>query len=63
MGGFINPLVVASGAMWKVGQLRLAQKLRFVKLTIDEAIEQRRLLERLMSVESLEGEDGFASRQ
>jgi 5-oxoprolinase (ATP-hydrolysing) subunit C len=53
-GGFITPFVVASGAMWKVGQLRPHQHLIFQRLTLDQAIELRVELERLASPACME---------
>jgi urea carboxylase len=53
-GGFITPLVVASAALWKVGQARPGQRLRFRLVSLDEAIELRRGLERRASALSLE---------
>ena len=47
MGGFITPLVVPSGALWKVGQARPGQTLRLRAIDVAEAIELRRALDRL----------------
>lgn len=46
-GGFITPLVVASAAMWKLGQLRPGDRLIFRRIGLEEAIERRREVERL----------------
>ncbi len=43
-GGFITPLVVASAAMWKVGQLRPNRRMTFRRISIQEAITMRRSL-------------------
>ena len=53
-GGFITPYVVASAAMWKVGQARPGQTLRFTLVSVDAAIELRRALEAQASAASLE---------
>lgn len=45
-GGFITPLVVASAAMWKVGQLRPNRPLVFRRISLADAIALRRALER-----------------
>jgi biotin-dependent carboxylase-like uncharacterized protein len=45
-GGFITPLVVASAAMWKVGQLRPNRPLVFTRISIADAIALRRALDR-----------------
>lgn len=45
-GGFITPLVVASAAMWKVGQLRPGRSLVFRRIAIADAIALRRALDR-----------------
>ena len=54
MGGFINPLVVVSASLWKIGQARPGQTLRFKLVGIDEAITLRRRFEELTSPESIE---------
>jgi len=54
MGGFINPVVVISASLWKVGQARPGQILRFRLVGIDEAIDHRRQFEELTSLESIE---------
>jgi urea carboxylase len=53
-GGFITPLVVVSAALWKMGQVRPGQILRFRIVEVEKAIDMRRALERWASVESLE---------
>ena len=68
MGGFINPLVVVSASLWKVGQARPGQTLRFRLVGIDDAIELRREFEALTSPDSLESipddtDDGHPTRQ
>jgi len=53
-GGFITPYVVASAAMWKIGQARPGQILRFTRVPVDAAIELRFALEAAASAASLE---------
>jgi biotin-dependent carboxylase-like uncharacterized protein len=53
-GGFITPFVVASGALWKVGQLRPHQRLIFHRISLNDAIELRSQLEELASDSCLE---------
>jgi 5-oxoprolinase (ATP-hydrolysing) subunit C len=53
-GGFITPLVVTSAALWKLGQARPGQILKFRVVSIEEAIELRRALDRWASADSLE---------
>ncbi|MDE0388387.1 MAG: biotin-dependent carboxyltransferase family protein [Rhodospirillales bacterium] len=54
MGGFINPVVVVSASLWKIGQARPGQTLRFKLIGIEEAIELRRQFEELTSPASIE---------
>jgi len=54
MGGFITPLVVISASLWKVGQVRPGQVLRFRLVDIDEAINLRRRFEEITSSGSIE---------
>jgi urea carboxylase len=49
-GGFITPFVVISSALWKVGQMRPNQTLRFRHVTLADAIERRREFERQASM-------------
>lgn len=53
-GGFITPFVAISAALWKVGQLRPNQTLRFRHVTLADAIVERRALDRRASAESIE---------
>ena len=54
MGGFITPVVVISASLWKVGQARPGQTLRFRLVGVDEAIDLRRRHEELTSSKSIE---------
>jgi urea carboxylase len=57
-GGFITPFVVPSAALWKIGQARPGQTLRFVLIEVSQAIALRRALEALISTASLEPVNG-----
>ena len=52
-GGFINPFTVPSAAFWKLGQARPGNVFRFRAVTVREAQDQRRALDRLCTAESL----------
>ena len=41
-GGFINPYTIPSAAFWKLAQLRPGEKIRFKKITIEEARAERK---------------------
>ncbi len=41
LGGFVCPAVIASAELWKIGQLRPGDKVRFVQLTAGEANARR----------------------
>ncbi len=45
-GGFINPFTVPSAAFWKLGQVRPNEAIRFVRVSLEEAQELRRSLDR-----------------
>ncbi len=42
-GGFINPYTVPTGAFWKLAQSRPGQVYRFIRTSVDEAHEMRKL--------------------
>jgi urea carboxylase len=44
-GGFINPFTVPSAALWKLGQVRPGEILRFRRISMDEAHGMRRSLD------------------
>jgi biotin-dependent carboxylase-like uncharacterized protein len=52
-GGFINPYTVATAAFWKLGQSRPGDVYRFRSVSVREARDQRRELDRLCTPESL----------
>jgi urea carboxylase len=52
-GGFINPFTVPSAAFWKLGQARPGSALRFTAVTVKEAQDLRRSLDRLCTADSL----------
>lgn len=54
MGGFINPYTVIDAALWKLGQARPAESLRFVTLTVDEAQERAREISRLCEADAID---------
>lgn len=51
-GGFINPYTVATAAFWKLGQSRPGDVYRFRSVSVREAHDQRRELDRLCTPES-----------
>jgi urea carboxylase len=52
-GGFINPFTVVTAAFWKLGQARPGDALRFTEVSLDEAYELRRRLDRICMPSSL----------
>ena len=52
-GGFINPFTVPSAAFWKLGQARPGNTLRFSAVTVKEAQDLRRALDRRCTADSL----------
>lgn len=52
-GGFINPFTVASAAFWKLGQALPNEILRFTRVTVEEAQDLRRQLDRRTTEEAL----------
>jgi biotin-dependent carboxylase-like uncharacterized protein len=52
-GGFINPFTVPSGALWRLGQARPGEKLRFRQVSMEEAHVLRAHVEGLCKVASL----------
>ncbi|MEO7124363.1 MAG: urea carboxylase, partial [Lacisediminihabitans sp.] len=64
LGGFVCPAVVASGELWKLGQLRPGDTIRFVPVREDEAsslVDQRALLT-LLTTGRGDGDDGVLAR-
>lgn len=53
-GGFITPLVVASAALPKVGQLRPNQKIVFRRIALADAIDMARTLEAELAADAIE---------
>lgn len=53
-GGFINPYTIPSGAFWKLAQAKPNDTFRFTKISVDEAHELRRAIDRRCVAESLE---------
>jgi biotin-dependent carboxylase-like uncharacterized protein len=52
-GGFINPFTVPSAAFWKLGQVRPNEAIRFVRVSLTQAQELRRTLDRRCTAASL----------
>jgi biotin-dependent carboxylase-like uncharacterized protein len=52
-GGFINPFTVPSAAFWKLGQVRPNEAIRFVRVSLTQAQELRRTLDRRYTAASL----------
>jgi 5-oxoprolinase (ATP-hydrolysing) subunit C len=52
-GGFINPFTVPSAAFWKLGQVRPNEAIRFVRVSLAQAQELRRDLDRRCTAASL----------
>ena len=52
-GGFINPFTVASAAFWKLGQSLPNEILWFKQVSVEEAQNQRRTLDRFTTIEAL----------
>ena len=42
LGGFVCPATVITADLWKLGQLRAGDKLRFVAVTVDDAVDAER---------------------
>jgi urea carboxylase len=64
LGGFVCPAVVASGELWKVGQLRAGDTVRFVPVREADAsaLRGRRALPRLPRTGG-DGDDGILARR
>ncbi|MET3105997.1 urea carboxylase [Oxalobacteraceae bacterium GrIS 1.18] len=50
LGGFVCPAVIVSSELWKMGQLKPGDTLRFVRVTADTAVAMRAQQEQLFSV-------------
>ena len=53
-GGFINPYTVPSAAFWKLAQSKPGDIYRFRAVSVDEAQDQRRAINRLIAEPSIE---------
>lgn len=53
-GGFINPYTVPSAAFWKLAQSKPGDIYRFKPITVDEAHDMRRSINRLLTEDSIE---------
>jgi urea carboxylase len=45
LGGFVCPAVIVSGDLWKIGQLKPGDTVRFHRVSVDEAAQAREALE------------------
>jgi urea carboxylase len=52
-GGFINPFTVASAAFWKLAQSKPNDIYRFHRVSVEEAQDMRRAIDRLCAEESI----------
>ncbi len=52
-GGFINPFTVPSAAFWKLAQSKPNDIYRFKRVSVDEAQEMRRTIDRLCTEDSI----------
>ena len=43
LGGFVCPVTVIAADLWKLGQLRAGDQIRFTPITIDDAVKLKRL--------------------
>ncbi len=63
LGGFVCPAVVASGDLWKIGQLRPGDTIRFVRVREDEAAAlSGHRSSRTVRSQGGNGDDGVVSR-
>ncbi len=53
-GGFINPFTVPSAAFWKLAQSKPNDTYRFHRVSVEEAQEARRAIDRLCAEESIQ---------
>ncbi len=47
LGGFVCPVTIAKGELWKVGQVKPGDKIRFVRLSFDQALELEKAQDRI----------------
>jgi len=47
LGGFVCPVTIAKGELWKVGQVKPGDKIRFVRLSFGQALELERVQDRI----------------
>lgn len=52
LGGFVCPATVISADLWKLGQLKAGDKVKFIPVSIEDAVELERL--QILSIEKLE---------
>ena len=49
LGGFVCPATVPSSEFWKIGQLKPGDKIRYKKLTLNEAVSARTQQDKVVS--------------
>ncbi len=54
MGGFVNPYTVPTAAFWKLGQSKPGDIYRFKEVTVEQAQDLKRELDRLAGADSIE---------
>lgn len=45
LGGFVCPYTVPSSQLWKIGQLKPQDRVRFVEMSLGDALKEKRLIE------------------
>ncbi len=48
LGGFVCPVTIVDAELWKVGQLRAGDKIRFIPITIEAATERSAAIDRFI---------------
>lgn len=49
LGGFVCPVTVVSSELWKVGQLKANDRVRFVRISYENAVKQEKKLEEILA--------------
>lgn len=63
LGGFVCPVTIISSEMWKMGQVRPGDIIKFKRITLEEAANQRAFRERVVSSLTLNAFDLDAARE
>jgi urea carboxylase len=61
LGGFVCPATIIEAELWKIGQLKAGDVVRFVPISLEQARERRRAQER--AIETLRAEEPPAPRR